>query len=89
MRKRILCILSIICLSTFSTSCGENSWPTSNRLKGRLEYIETIGDSGDCDFHIIRDSETGVEYIWMNGYGRMALCPLYDDNGEIVVKKGE
>ena len=89
MHKRIIYILIVLCLSVISTSCGKVDSTTEPLLKGRFDYVETIGSSGDCDFHIIRDSETGVEYIWMNGYGRMALCPLYDSNGEIVVEKGE
>ena len=89
MTKRVIYILTMFCLCASLVSCGKTESNTNPKLKGRFDYMETVGGSGDCDFHIIRDSETGVEYIWMNGYGRIALCPLYDSSGNIVIEKGK
>ena len=39
-------------------------------------------------FNILRDSETGVEYLYLYSYdGSCAICPRLDKNGKPVVFK--
>ena len=85
MRKRIIYILTAFLIMLSVVSCGKSKDDTLTRF----EFVETYGAYGDYSFHRIRDVETGVEYILINGYCELSMTPLYDSNGEVVVTKGE
>lgn len=39
-------------------------------------------------FNILRDSETGVEYLYLYSYdGSCAICPRLDKNGKPIISK--
>lgn len=84
----ILCIITIIfCL----TGCKlkDNS---ANKLIDECGFvlIEKNGNFGDYNIYRVYDQETKVEYILTNGYsGTIGLCPRYDENGEVIIYKGE
>jgi hypothetical protein len=65
---------------------------TANKLMDECGFvlIEKNGKYGDYHIYRVYDAETKVEYILTTGYsGTIGLCPRFDENGEVVIYKGE
>jgi hypothetical protein len=72
------------------TGCNYKDDVTTELLEeSGFEIIDKIGHYGDVSIYLVYHSETKVEYIFVNGYCETSLCPYYDDNGNIVIYKGE
>lgn len=87
MRKKI--IVSLL-LSVLLTGCSSSETAMDDGPKfekSRFEYIDTLDEYWSIDMYLIRDKETGVNYILSNGYCASSMCPLYDENGNVVITK--
>ena len=51
--------------------------------------IKKLGECGDTCTYLVYDAETKVEYILIDGYCETSLCPYFDENGDVVIYKGE
>lgn len=88
--KRIL-VLAV--LSAFLlTGCGSGGYEylEPEFIDSRFEYVgslDIVDIPVDYDAYIyqIRDTETGVNYIYLAGYCRSSICPMYDADGQVVV----
>lgn len=90
MKKKVIAL--IILLSVLLIGCsGNNDSPHLTFEIDRFEYIEKIDECELVNMHVIRDRETGVNYIVADGYKTVTMCPLYDSEGDVVVteKKGD
>lgn len=86
-KKKILAGF-IIGLALLMSGCGKDNNVSGPKFKeSRFELVERIDSIGDIKFYIVRDSETGVEYILANGHGRFGLSPLYDKEGNISMEE--
>ena len=88
MRKKI--IVSVFLLSVLLTGCSSNDTTMDGGPKfekSRFEYIDTLDEYWSIDMYLIRDKETGVNYILSAGYQASSMCPLYDENGNVVITK--
>lgn len=88
MRKKI--IVSVLLSSVLLTGCSSNETAMGDGPKfekSRFEYVDTLDEYWSIDMYLIRDKETGVNYILSNGYCASSMCPLYDENGNVVITK--
>lgn len=89
--KKLLAILCLITMLFCLTGCKIKD-DTTNKLIDECGFvlIEKNGNYGDYDIYRVYDPETKVEYILTNGYcGTIGLCPRFDENGEVMIYKGE
>lgn len=86
-------ILILLVLATFLlTGCGSVGYEylepefTDSRFEyvGDLDIIDIPVDD-DAYIYQIRDTETGVNYIYFAGHYRSSICPMYDTDGRVVV----
>ena len=78
----IMCLAIIIII--FSVLSSEKSkYEIGNIVDDTFEVIDNKGN-----YAIVRDIDTGVCY-WKKkgGYSSGNLCPIYDSNGKIMIKK--
>lgn len=91
---KILLVLFIIVMTICLIGCD-----TDNKIAyGAAEdYVEDLGfaiikqlsEHGDAYTYLVYDKETKVEYILVDVFCEKSLCPYYDENGEVVIYKGE
>lgn len=83
-------IVLIILSSVLLTGCSDTS-PKFTFEMDRFEYVEKLDECNLFDMYVIRDKETGVNYIATCGYASSTMCALYDSEGNVVVteKKGD
>lgn len=86
MKRKFIAL--IILSSVLLSGCSDSSLDFDT---DRFECIKRIDEFDTTDMYIIRDKETGVNYILSYGYETSMMCPLYDSDGNVVVtnEKGE
>lgn len=87
-RTSILAVLPAFLLMCCSAVGYEYREPEF--IDSRFEYvgdldIVDIPVANDAYIYQIRDTETGVNYIYLAGYYRSSICPMYDADGQVVV----
>ena len=84
-------VMLLMLASTLSLSAcnihGDNAFSDKSELQSRFVTVDIVQNIYDGGIYIIKDKETGVNYIYMRASHMSALSPLYDSNGEIVVDK--
>lgn len=76
-------VLSLVALSCLLLSgCGSEL-----EKGGRFVVVDTVQDVSDGHVYIIKDIETGVNYIYIKASYISGISPLYDSNGEIIIDK--
>jgi hypothetical protein len=55
---------------------------------GRFTVVKILESTSDETVSLLRDNNTGVEYVWIHDTrSGSGLSPYYDSNGHIVVDK--
>lgn len=86
-------LLTVIMLSVL-TGCGKIEKNAENGSIKQLEgmgftVIEHFGKTAKYDYYIVYDNDTKVVYFLSHTSRGYALCPRYDENGEIMIYEGE
>lgn len=55
--------------------------------EGRFEVVEHVETQDYTEWYIVVDTETGVEYIFIYAGGVRTVCPLYNSDGTVRVRK--
>ena len=89
--KKLLAILCLIIMIFCFVGCAseKDSIVESINEDTCFVVIEEIGHYGDRYMYLVYDEKTKVEYIHTTGYNETSFCPYYDENGEVVIYKGE
>lgn len=79
-------LLLIMCLIFILTGCGkiisnEQEVTVLNCKITEIDYRNLQGT------YIVIDSDTGVNYLVVGHVNRLAITPLYDANGDVVIEK--
>lgn len=77
-KLKVLSLAALSCL--LLSGCGSEL-----EEGGRFVVIDTVQDVFDGHVYIIKDTETGVNYIYINATYMTGISPLYDSDGEIVI----
>lgn len=92
MKKFVAIALVIFTLCSF-VGCGAVSSmeniPENKFDNSGFVVIKQIGNIGIDEVYLVYNVETKVEYILIDGYQEISMCPYYDENGNIVIYKGE
>lgn len=96
MKKRFVAIFLVLLMTISLTGCGSIKEGIDGNLNDALAELGFIVvdnlDVTGCayNYRLVYDSETGVMYYLANTYnGGLALCPRYDENGEIMIYGGD
>ena len=83
----VLGLVLIVVLTMIFVGCNDEGSVVEAELKDpRFEEIYRTSVKNGWTT-VIRDKETGVEYLFVKyGYGA-GLCPLCDENGNIIVSE--
>lgn len=85
-RLKLIFLVAILMLSLSACNIHDDKAFSDNaELYGRFVTVDVAQDVYDGHIYIIKDTETGVNYIYARASNMAALSPLYDSNGEIVV----
>lgn len=82
MKKYIVTMLAVLCIFG-AASCGDD--PNIEVENSRFEMVEFVDKHNSEEIYIVRDTETGVNYIVADGRNSFAMSPLYDHEGNIVI----
>lgn len=86
-------LIFLTCILTLSLSAcdlhGDRAFSDDAELSGRFVTVDVVQDVYDGHIYIIKDKNTGVNYIYVKASNMAALSPLYNENGEIVVDEEE
>lgn len=92
--KRKLKLIFLAMVSTMTlTGCGslspfeDTAFSDKSESHGRFVTVDVVQDVYDGNMYIIKDEDTGMNYIYVRASNIAALSPLYDDNGEVMVSK--
>lgn len=78
--KKLKVLLLVVLSCLLLSGCGSEL-----EEGGRFVTVDTAQDVGDGHIYIIKDTETGVNYIYIKASYMSGISPLYDSNGEIVI----
>lgn len=81
--KRIAVILSIL----FLTACSEGTMDAEDSVSGKFEILSRDQLPGGYVLYIIKDKDTGCEYITSTGNGRFISSRLGEDGQSICGKE--
>ena len=88
--KKILTLLLTIILCLGLCGCGtEFTDPDYNTTIKKSEYFKTEIVEHTNTGYVIRDIETNVLYIIIDGYSGTMIVPLYNADGSLKLYKGE
>lgn len=82
MKKYIVSMLAVLCIFG-TTGCGDD--PNIEVENSRFEMVEFVDKHNSEEIYIVRDTETGVNYIVADGRNSFAMSPLYDHEGNVVI----
>lgn len=89
----ILAVVMVVALALIFTGCDAKSDAVADELKDpRFERIYKTNLDRDSIYGaawVIRDRETGVEYLFVYHDRGCGLCPLYDENGNVIIGEAE
>lgn len=93
MKKIILVMLTVTIIAAMIAAFVAAKTEIKTEIKTETETEKTENRFQHYDYEIIVDSETGVNYIFLyeeGDYGikAMALSPLLDAEGKVVITKG-
>lgn len=86
-----LAVVMIVAIAMIFTGCDSTA---DDKLEDpRFEIVETIYvkniNANLYNGYVIRDTDTGVNYLYLDGHRRACLTPLYDENGNVLVGETE
>ena len=98
--KKLLVILCLVVMVFCFAGCGNTEGPTvfndttdqvviKQMEQAGFVVIERLSKYGDTYMYLVYDEKTKVEYILTEGYCETSLCPYFNENGELVIYKGE
>lgn len=91
--KRIIALLLVMFMVVSFAACNLNESHASFTKRTLSECGFTVesylGHSGDKEFYVIHDNSTNVKYIFIDDYTGTALCPYYDENGNVDIYDGD
>lgn len=97
--KKLLAVLCLIGMIFFLVGCDTSNEQNVETIQDKVAnefivdmgfvIIEKMGEFGDTCVYLVYDAETKVEYMLTEGYCETSFCPYYDENGEVVIYKGE
>jgi hypothetical protein len=85
----VLIVATLCCLTACDVSSAKEKNTSAQLDDIGFEVIKHLGSYGDCDFYLVYDIQTKVEYIFATGYCRTSWCPYYDENGNVSIYEGE
>lgn len=85
MKKALLIGLAIMVGCSLLAGCGKKS--DGKYVKHDVEIFDIDSNRSDYDQCILVDKETGVQYIFVEGYKRTALSVRLDANGKPMVDR--
>lgn len=83
-----LAVVLVVAIALIFVGCSSES--TAVQEDPRFEKIYKTDLERDSVYRsawVIRDRETGVEYLFVHYDCGCGLCPLYDENGNVVVSE--
>lgn len=80
--KKLKVLLLVVLSCLLLSGCGSGL-----EEGGRFVVVDTVQEVYDGNVYIIKDTETGVNYIYTKASYISGISPLYDSNGEIVIDK--
>ena len=83
--KKLKVLLLVILSCLLLSGCNSSELDSEEEVESRFITVDIVQDVDIGHFYIIKDTETGVNYIYIRTPDKAALSPLYDSNGEIVV----
>lgn len=90
MRKYICIILIVLLICTIFTGCRPDVGDTIDKLE-RFEFVKQLGSETNSyyDVYIIIDTQTNVEYLFMERDHRAAITVLLNSDGTPMLWYGE
>lgn len=91
MRKYICIILLVLFICAIFTACGPEIGSTLDSTSKRFEIVENLGTAtnGLCNIYIVIDTQTNVEYLYMERDHRAAITVLLNSDGTPMLWYGE
>ena len=88
--KKILSIIICVWLISFTlvACCGSNAAEAKVEEYNRLSVIEDVSFSGIDGTYILVDDETGVCYLFVDGYESCAITVMLDADGKPLTYPG-
>ena len=88
--KKLLAILCVVTMIFCFVGCApKDDAVVKNIEKCGFIVIDRIGRYGDISMYRVYNAETKVEYIYVRGAYESSLCPNFDENGDVIIYKGE
>lgn len=92
--KRMIALLLIVIMLIFLAACSSKKEAhesfTETGLKECGFTVESfLGNMGDKYFYLIHDNDTNIKYIYVDDYMGVALCPYYDETGNVAIYDGD
>ena len=90
MRKYICVILIAFLICLIFTGCKKEIGQTIDKVE-RFEVVKNLGYTTNCDYdiYIIVDTQTNVEYLYMERDRRAAITVLLNSDGTPMLWFGE
>ena len=74
--KKLLLILVLCCVGCEKPVSQGEVLPTPDVANARLSFTADLAPSGYDRVYIIRDKDTGQEYLWVTGVQATSVCPM-------------
>lgn len=88
--KKILSILICICILSFSlvACCGSGTAEAKVEEYNRIMTIKDVEITPSNETYILVDDETGVCYLFVDGYESCTITVMYDADGKPLIWSG-
>lgn len=86
MKKRFLLLLSVTIIIGSITGCNGKIFPSRRNIKEihstyfDVDIVNTIGNEEGL---VLRDKNTNVLYLYINGYNSPVMTPIYNSYGTV------
>ena len=88
--KKILSIFICVCILifAFAACCGSNTADAKVEEYNRFEAIKDVEITGSNETYILVDDETGVCYLFVDGYESCTITVMLDADGKPLIWSG-
>lgn len=90
--KRVVAALLLVVMLLGLTACGaidDTTYGESMIGSFGFRLIEEFGRCGDTTVFLVYDPNTGVEYLFTDGYNTTSICPYYNSDGTVAIYNGK